>query len=994
MNIRHIIFRKNISRRAAMSLTTRIRAMFSRDIYRYTITSGKHGLLFQSPYHDMCRQGKAPALIQNQYIILQMLCEYQEAEEGNGFLVPCDTACSLDEGTRALLGLPGPWPGTFELFTRGQTFRTGGFKPTLRLLSEDGRKLEQWELDGAYLHVGPKSYLPSSAQYLALSAIQDHHALPLEKQTEGANLAVVYALQKADKAGARIDLRHFHTITVEEAEHLRLSILEQKDGSLHLVPEFGLGLSPEDIEERLHQLQGGDTVCLRIKNTVVLLDEKKLLGIQEILNHQHIPPQERENFLKAPAGFLHASLVDLDNGFSIRVQGEELFHPAYFGETDARRSDWFGNEETGSAILLESALSLLDSTQKKEEFLCRVEEATASGKHSLEFAGFTVLLPTSPEEREGILQKLRETPPASPASDNSQEKLTIAVALNDDVPFNVDFNIAPKPYYWEGPLPFDTMNFTPFAYQEEGIRWMVGHALHAVTDGIGRFEGALLADDMGLGKTFMTLAGLNAWQNIMHQREGTQYVAKPVLVIAPVVLLENWKEEIDKVFAVSPFKDTVVLQANGDLKRFRTDEVRDGVTKHALKIGKTFGYGRLDLPGRIVLTNYETLRLYPFSLCSVDWGMVVFDEAQAIKNPNALSSRAAKGLKADFRLAVTGTPVENQLIDFWNIFDTISPGMLDTCQQFRKNYIHPILASGGNNDVRKKTGTELRNVVSHFMLRRTKEDKLSDALPKKHTFTGENTASLAPVMTGEQRAAYDAVSRKVSDAKLIGKKIMTVLLPALKELRDISLHPKLASSLDLPMPTTLQEADALIHQSGKLSVMTDILKQVQRRDEKIIIFVINRKMQCFLAAALRLLFPLPSISIINGETRAVSGEKSGTETRKTIIKQFEQQPGFGIIIMSPLAAGVGLTVVGANNVIHLERHWNPAKEAQASDRVYRIGQKKDVNIYIPILDHPERLSFDRNLHELLKHKIDIKDAVVTPEEVKPEDFNIEELFVK
>ena len=98
--------------------------------------------------------------------------------------------------------------------------------------------------------------------------------------------------------------------------------------------------------------------------------------------------------------------------------------------------------------------------------------------------------------------------------------------------------------------------------------------------------------------------------------------------------------------------------------------------------------------------------------------------------------------------------------------------------------------------------------------------------------------------------------------------------------------------------------------------------------------------------------------------------------------------------MSPLAAGVGLTVVGANNVIHLERHWNPAKEAQASDRVYRIGQKKDVNIYIPILDHPERLSFDRNLHELLKHKIDIKDAVVTPEEVKPEDFNIEELFVK
>ena len=147
-----------------------------------------------------------------------------------------------------------------------------------------------------------------------------------------------------------------------------------------------------------------------------------------------------------------------------------------------------------------------------------------------------------------------------------------------------------------------------------------------------------------------------------------------------------------------------------------------------------------------------------------------------------------------------------------------------------------------------------------------------------------------------------------------------------------------------------------------------------------------------MATSLAQIFKLYTVSVINGETKAVSTKKDGSETRKSLIKEFESKPGFGIIIMSPLAAGVGITVTGANNVIHLERHWNPAKEAQASDRVYRIGQKKDVNIYIPILEHPEKISFDRNLDQLLQHKIDLKDAVVTPGDIKAEDFDMENLL--
>jgi len=119
------------------------------------------------------------------------------------------------------------------------------------------------------------------------------------------------------------------------------------------------------------------------------------------------------------------------------------------------------------------------------------------------------------------------------------------------------------------------------------------------------------------------------------------------------------------------------------------------------------------------------------------------------------------------------------------------------------------------------------------------------------------------------------------------------------------------------------------------------------------------------------------ITVINGDTKAVSS-KPGVETRKNLI---ENKLGFNIIIMSPIAAGTGLTVIGANHVIHLERHWNPAKEAQATDRAYRIGQVKDVHVYLPILHHPNKTSFDVNLHHLLNSKIQIKDAVVTPEDV-------------
>ena len=164
-----------------------------------------------------------------------------------------------------------------------------------------------------------------------------------------------------------------------------------------------------------------------------------------------------------------------------------------------------------------------------------------------------------------------------------------------------------------------------------------------------------------------------------------------------------------------------------------------------------------------------------------------------------------------------------------------------------------------------------------------------------------------------------------------------------------------------------------------MKVTLDVLDDIRSAQEKVIIFILSKNVQRFMKVWLDKIYGL-DVSIINGDTSAVE-RKGDSLTRKGLIEQFESVDGFNIIIMSPVAAGVGLTVVGANHVIHLERHWNPAKEAQATDRVYRIGQKRDVYIHIPAAVHPEFDSFDVHLDRLLSRKLLLKDAVVTTDVV-------------
>lgn len=980
----------------------------------FSVLSDSEGLNLFIEYELFkdCAAGNADLLLLNQYACLQMLVEEGLAEPiRNGFVIPSEHAACLDADVRYLLKLPPVFEGGVSARVEGQSSQAAfAVRLVLNYLGED---IYHYELAGPCLKLSDKEiFLLNQTQWSAFKSVAKHQQLLAADKSEQQNLLLIHRLQQAQKAGLDIDLSHFNKLHILHPEQVGVAAEQDDHGDLILTPTFGADIDPRDTSIRLGQLKGAnDVASLRIRDDIVLLDEDRFKATQEILTNRRISKDQVKHFLATPSAFLNAALVDLDTGFSLRVKGATAFHHGYFGDTDESGIDWFGSlaEKTIHAPLTDQ----LHDLEEVEAFEKKFHDAKAHGADSMVFNGQNIDISNTEDIEKQIGQLKKQFSQASKKQENAVpkeseaplERAVVDIATNDDL---LEFGDRSLLDYAEQSLFTERIDFVayrrqPFPHQEEGVRWLLGLMQSSLKSSAVKIEGALLADDMGLGKTYMSLVALSEFYRLTELSGDTR---KPVLIVAPLSLLENWIDETDKTYLKSPFKDIVVLQSGKDLKKYKiqgaSTETKQAVfddspldsesIRYSLKVGRFYGSDRLDMPQRLVVTTYQTLRDYQFSLCRIDWQLVIFDEAQNIKNPNALQTRAAKGLKARFKLLATGTPVENSLSDFWCLMDTAQPGLLGSYQEFRAQFIKPINQVGDDEDVaevRLEVGKKLRQQVGTFMLRRMKEDRL-DGLPEKKVFVGASNNNqlgwryeprLASVMTHGQLNAYDQVLSNIQSIKCNGGDARGAILQALQELRAISLHPVLTQKTD---HLNGFEPKTFCSQSEKVLCVLQVLKEIQKRQEKVIIFIVNKNLQRLLKLCLSQLYRIP-VNVINGDTKAVASTK-GAETRKQLIEQFEAHKGFGIIIMSPIAAGVGLTVVGANNVIHLERHWNPAKEAQATDRVYRIGQQKNVNIYIPVLLHPTHTSFDLNLNSLLQNKIDLKDAVVTPQIVTPDEM--------
>ncbi len=476
-------------------------------------------------------------------------------------------------------------------------------------------------------------------------------------------------------------------------------------------------------------------------------------------------------------------------------------------------------------------------------------------------------------------------------------------------------------------------------HQIVGVAWMQ-HLLEQSPD---YCRGAVLADDMGLGKTLQLLA-------VIARRLEDDPNTAPILIVAPVSLLENWKEEAQRFFAADTFK---MLTLYGDT----LSNLREMPTRIEDQLRKE-GMVRFLKPGwlgnhKVVMTTYETLRDLEFSLAAMRWSLMVCDEAQKIKNPAAMVTRAAKKQNVAFKIACTGTPVENSLADLWCLFDYVQPGLLGALNEFGEKYRRPIECE---SDQEKMRVEELRNIVEPQILRRTKKDVAKD-LPPKVIDEDVQKLQISPLQRRLYGEALDLFKMRRDPARSVPFKNHLGLL---HYLRRLCTDPrKIGKEVFVPEPISDYRC-----KSPKLDWLLRTLEMVRDKKEKAIVFCEFRDMQRMLVHYIQEFFRYKP-DVINGDTETST---THAQSRQKRIRAFQDQPGFGVIVLSPIAVGFGVNIQAANHVIHFTRTWNPAKEDQATDRAYRIGQTKTVYVYYPVVRADDFKTFDVKLHELLDSK--------------------------
>ena len=437
-----------------------------------------------------------------------------------------------------------------------------------------------------------------------------------------------------------------------------------------------------------------------------------------------------------------------------------------------------------------------------------------------------------------------------------------------------------------------------------------------------KINGLLLCDDMGLGKTIQILTFL-AW--LKENKEIT-----PSLIVMPTSLITNWYNQDDD-------KDKM-----GEIQKFFNPDT----FKVAILDGKKSSDEILKLNNfDIVLSSYESLRLNHKETGKIKWKVIVCDEAQKMKNPKTLLTTAIKTQNVQFKIACSATPIENTLIDLWCLADFVKPGLLKSQKQFEKEFMNQLKVKDIDDDKRNDLNNRLRDTINDFYIRRTKDEKMPPDFPKKIVVYERINPS--KIQKEKMNELYDLRSMGGTALAIIQGLIMVCSHPLL-----IDKSEKLETDNNI-----------LIESAYKLERIYHILSDIKEKNEKVIIFTKFRKMQEILKNVIIHWYGIRT-SIINGEI--------DTHSRRRLLDEYRKKQGFNVIILSPEAAGVGLNIVEANHVIHYTRHWNPAKEEQATDRAYRIGQKKDVYVYYPIIGEIENIkdNYEREIFETVNEWID------------------------
>jgi hypothetical protein len=578
-----------------------------------------------------------------------------------------------------------------------------------------------------------------------------------------------------------------------------------------------------------------------------------------------------------------------------------------------------------------------------------VEEATRNNKTHVQVVGFKESIPihdaqTALKDLKAARKDLSEKkfkPPSKNIKKTSSPKKRLVIKRNlEDIDYTENRTDALT--MAEGTRPKLPSALLPSVqlkeHQHTGVAWLQ----HLWKLSPQQCRGTVLADDMGLGKTLQLLAF------IVSAFEADPDLP-PALVVAPVALLQNWQNELERFF--QPGTLPTLLLYGSTLKQLRVAKNEIDATLKAEGVTRLLKKGWIG-NNKLVLTTYETMRDLEFALASQPWSIMVCDEAQKIKTPAALVTRSAKKQKVRFRIACTGTPVENTLADLWCLFDFVQPGMLGALNFFSRTYRQPIEAKTHEQKLKVE---ELRELIRPQILHRKKTDVAKD-LP---TPTEDQACKLL-AMSEYQHRLYERALANLHEQRQVNP---SAQLQALQAIRKICSDPHGHAESN----TSSVSIDRLLSESPKMGWLINLLRELganQNGNHKVIIFCEFRELQLILQRVMAAIFGFTP-SIVNGDT---SADPRANENRQQLIDKFQMKIGFNVIILSPLAVGFGVNIQAANHVIHFTRTWNPAKEDQATARAYRIGQTRTVQVYYPGVVSPNFPSFDVRLDLLLAKK--------------------------
>ena len=839
-----------------------------------------------------------------------------------------------------------------------------------------GRQQVYLERLGCFVKRNQKIMRLDRQCYALVEAIDKFNELPPdEKELPDAFIRFAEIKGLSEGLGASIDSL-IHNLRIIVTPAIGLDFIVENDKRISFVPKIDIeGIPQESIHKVFLQSSDPTDLGLQVPDgkwvKIVFNDEQKEV-LRRMQKVRKFGGKDRADVLRNPQKVFEgvAGAIDIDQQiFGDRVKGIGDFpfisQPyVQYANTGIFDDPDIDTEKGGRAKSLNLGVKCIYPDGREENIIFKsrnellsfqntIRAALQKGEGTVELNGKIFVADRELANGiDAIVERVTKKPKDREQPEKSQ-RLYLLIYENEEAREYVENREAASIPEEALTLPESLIDVSVLKkHQIDGVRWLQRNYLL-------RRGGCLLADDMGLGKTLQVLTFI-AWLiekgDISQERSRMEEAPwNPVLIIAPVMLLENetWIGDMKNFFKNEGAIFTPFITLHGDkLKSYRkagSAGAETNIGEAVLDIEKLREY-------RVILTNYETVVNYQFSFAMMKsgWSVVVTDEAQEYKTPSTKISHALKSLSPTFRIACTGTPVETRLIDIWNIFDFLQPGsLLHSAREFNDEFVKPFEnhPKESLNSLRKRLHFGEK---SAYLLRREKKNEL-EGLPDKQEY------KIPCDLSSEQRDMHiDLIKR----GRIGGEGNHPLSL--IQRLMHLYQHPALIIQDESFSQGMINEA---FERCPKLEKLIDVLRSIKTNKEKALVFTRSLKMQEFLATAIHETLGI-NAGIVNGATPRKGSTRTSINTRKEVIQRFKESKGFNVIILSPDVAGIGLTLVEANHVIHYGRWWNPAKESQATDRVYRIGQSKEVHVYYLIARDPQNKfkTFDEKLDALIERR--------------------------